>query len=121
MDDTLESMYASLSDLIDRLWTNETEKYPEGEPFSVGLRSGTMLVELFAPRGEDLQEPHDQDELYLIIRGRATLKMEGDDLRCGEGDAITVPAGTPHHFEDISDDFMSWAVFWGPRGGEATG
>jgi hypothetical protein len=31
------------------------------------------------------------------------------------------PAGWVHRFEDFSDDFATWVVFWGPKGGEADG
>lgn len=110
--------YASLTELINGLWATETETYPDGEPFVTALASGTMSVELYAPRGDDLQQPHEQDELYLIIRGRATLELGDDEIRCGEGDALMVPAQAPHRFVDISSDFMTWAVFWGPPGGE---
>jgi hypothetical protein len=30
-----------------------------------------------------------------------------------------VPAGVPHRFVDFSDDFETWVVFYGPKGGEA--
>jgi hypothetical protein len=29
-----------------------------------------------------------------------------------------VAAGVPHRFESCSDDFATWVVFWGPKGGE---
>lgn len=110
-----------MNQLLDGLWQNETAVYPDGEPFVEALRSGTMSVELFAPRGDDLQEPHDQDELYLIIQGRASLHVGEDEIRCGTGDAVMVPALVEHRFVDMSDDFMCWAVFWGPPGGENRG
>jgi hypothetical protein len=31
---------------------------------------------------------------------------------------LFVPAGVEHRFEDFSDDFAVWVVFWGPDGGE---
>ena len=34
------------------------------------------------------------------------------------GDLLFVPAGTVHRFEDFSDDFSTWVVFYGPIGGE---
>jgi mannose-6-phosphate isomerase-like protein (cupin superfamily) len=34
------------------------------------------------------------------------------------GDALFVPAGAVHRFEDFSDDLAVWVVFWGPPGGE---
>jgi len=43
----------------------------------------------------------------------------GDKRRFGPGDVIFVEANVVHRFEDFSDDFAAWAVFWGPEGGEA--
>ena len=34
------------------------------------------------------------------------------------GEALFVPAGDTHRFEDFSDDFAVWVVFYGPKGGE---
>lgn len=34
------------------------------------------------------------------------------------GDALFVAAHVPHHFEGMSEDFVTWVVFWGPKGGE---
>jgi hypothetical protein len=28
------------------------------------------------------------------------------------------PAGVPHLFEDFTDDFGTWVIFYGPEGGE---
>ena len=110
--------HASLNDLLGQLWEIETEKYPDGEPFVEAIRSGTMSAEIYAPRGEDLQEPHEQDELYIIIQGQAALLMGDDEIRCGGGDLLLVPAFTKHRFVDMTNDFMCWAIFWGPHGGE---
>ena len=113
-------MFASLNDLIGQLWDVETDIYPDGEPFVNAVRSGTMSVELFAPRGEDLQQPHEQDELYIVINGTATLDLGDDEIRCAGGDVLFVEAEAKHRFVDMSNDFMTWAVFWGPPGGEVT-
>ena len=34
------------------------------------------------------------------------------------GDLLFVPAGVVHRFEDFSDDFSTWVIFYGPEGGE---
>ena len=31
---------------------------------------------------------------------------------------LFVPAGMEHRFEDLSEDFGTWVVFYGPAGGE---
>jgi mannose-6-phosphate isomerase-like protein (cupin superfamily) len=35
------------------------------------------------------------------------------------GDVLFVPANKAHRFEEFSQDLATWAVFWGPQGGEA--
>ena len=79
------------------------------EPFSKGATS----LGLYAPKGEDHQEPHDQDELYFVISGSGTFVHDGRLSPFGPGDAIFVAAGVPHRFEDFSDDFSTWVLFWG--------
>jgi hypothetical protein len=32
---------------------------------------------------------------------------------------LFAPAGLVHRFEEFSDDFATWVVFWGPKGGES--
>ncbi|OOG49602.1 cupin [Rhodanobacter sp. C01] len=91
---------------------------PDEFRFHYGLRHGSMKIGLYAPRGTDTQSPHQQDELYIVISG------VGDFLKCGEripfkaGDVLFVEAGSEHRFENFSDDFATWVVFWGPKGGE---
>jgi len=34
------------------------------------------------------------------------------------GDVIFAPAGIEHRFENFSDDFVTWVIFYGPVGGE---
>ena len=85
----------------------------------VGLRHGTMRTLLYAPpRGQDTQTPHTQDELYIVQTGRGVFR-KGDETRpFGPGDVIFVEAGAEHQFENFSDDFAVYAIFWGPKGGE---
>ena len=34
------------------------------------------------------------------------------------GDVLFAPAGADHRFEEFSEDFAVWVVFYGPPGGE---
>ncbi len=96
--------------------------YPHGTPFVGALAHGHMRVELFAPAaarlGRDIQQPHAQDELYVVQRGSSGFWLDGERCQVQAGDVLFVPARTPHHFEDFSDDFVTWVVFYGPNGGE---
>lgn len=115
MADTLK---ASLHALIARLPGPPDAVWPEGVPFTDAMRHGSMSVEIFAPRGTDRQTPHEQDELYIVVRGRAGFDHKGQVTEAVTGDVLFVPAGDAHFFFDMSADFATWVIFWGPKGGE---
>jgi len=91
----------------------------DGQRFVRGLGHGSMSVELYAPRGHDPQQPHAQDELYFVVAGHGMFVRDTDRFPFAVGDCLFVPAGMTHRFEDFSDDFATWVVFWGPNGGES--
>jgi mannose-6-phosphate isomerase-like protein (cupin superfamily) len=87
---------------------------------SVGLfEHGTLLVKIYAPRGDDPQQPHTRDELYVVAAGAGQFVNGETRHEFGPGDALFVPAGVVHRFEDFSDDLAVWVMFYGPEGGEA--
>ena len=103
----------TLDDGLERLPT------PEGKR-SVGLyRHGTLEAKLYAPRGTDPQKPHDRDEVYVVATGSGVYFCDGHRAPFGPGDFLFVPAGVEHRFEDFTDDFAVWVLFYGPVGGEA--
>ena len=112
-------MKALASDLLARIPGAPTAKHPDGAPFAVAFRHGTMLVELFAPLGVDTQSPHAQDELYFIHAGTGTFVSGGERHAFAPGTCFFVPAGVVHRFEGFTPDFAAWVVFWGPPGGES--
>ena len=88
------------------------------QPFVEMMKHGSMSVELYVPQKVDLQEPHQQDELYVVISGKGTF-INGDTSKPFQtGDVLFVPAGVVHRFEDFSDDFKVWVIFYGNIGGE---
>ena len=87
-------------------------------PFTVMMKQGTMTIEYFAPKEVDTQPPHKQDEIYMIITGHSTFYRNGERISCKKNDVLFVPAGTDHHFENFSNDFAVWVIFYGPNGGE---
>jgi mannose-6-phosphate isomerase-like protein (cupin superfamily) len=82
------------------------------------LQRGTLNVKLSLPVNPNQQNPHTQDELYIIVRGNGVLFHNGHRDSFGPGDLMFISAGTEHHFEDFSDDLTVWVVFYGPEGGE---
>jgi mannose-6-phosphate isomerase-like protein (cupin superfamily) len=111
-------MKASAADLLKQLPGQKTSKWPDGERFVEAFTHGSLLVELYAPRGTDPQTPHDRDEVYFIISGNGEFVVADDRERFSTGDALFVAAGVAHRFENFSADFAAWVVFYGPTGGE---
>jgi mannose-6-phosphate isomerase-like protein (cupin superfamily) len=78
---------------------------------SPGLELGVYV--LVAPE-PDRQQPHDDDELYVVIEGRGVLTVEDEELRLEEGDAAFVPAGAEHRFTGY-EGLSLLVVFERPR------
>lgn len=62
---------------------------------SPGLELGVFV--LVAPDA-DRQQPHDDDEVYVVLEGSGVLEIEGEQFPVGEGEAIFVPARADHRF-----------------------
>ena len=108
----------SLASELAKLPRPANSQWPGGVPFTSPFAHGSMRLVVFCPRGEDVQEPHEQDEVYVVVEGMGTLEVEGERFAFEAGDALFVAARKQHRFVDFSDDLITWAVFWGPGGGE---
>jgi mannose-6-phosphate isomerase-like protein (cupin superfamily) len=111
-------MKIDLKEFLEKLPLPSTTKWPEGVWDIEALKNGTMSLLLFTPRGKDYQTLHEQDELYIIFKGKGDLVIEGKVFSFTEGDVLFVPAGKQHKFVNFSKDLITWAIFWGPKGGE---
>jgi mannose-6-phosphate isomerase-like protein (cupin superfamily) len=90
----------------------------DGKLYAELFRHGTLAIEIYAPKGTDLQQPHTRDELYVVAAGSGTFFVEGQHLSFSPGDALFVATGEVHRFENFTDDLMVWVMFYGPDGGE---
>jgi mannose-6-phosphate isomerase-like protein (cupin superfamily) len=62
---------------------------------SPGLELGVYV--LVAPE-PDRQQPHEDDEVYVVLEGSGTLEVEGEAVPVREGEAVFVEAGAEHRF-----------------------
>jgi mannose-6-phosphate isomerase-like protein (cupin superfamily) len=90
----------------------------DGKPFAELFRHGSLEIEIYSPKKVDMQKPHSQDEVYVVISGGGWFVVNGERMRFSAGDTLFAAAGEEHRFEDFSDDFLTWVVFYGPEGGE---
>ena len=90
----------------------------EDKVYAVLLEHGTLELGYYKPDGVDHQNPHDRDEVYIVKSGSGFFVVEQDRQPFAAGDALFVPAYVVHRFEDFTDDFAAWVIFYGPTGGE---
>lgn len=75
----------------------------------------------FLPAGAvDPQRPHTEDELYVILRGEATLRTPHGDGAAVPGAALFVPAGEQHSFVDITEPLFMYVIFSPAEGTHAS-
>ena len=80
------------------------------------LSVGTYSI---AAGGTDDQEPHTEDEIYLVTAGRASFEAGGERVAAGPGTVLFVPAGEMHRFTDVTEDLAVVVVFAPAEGSRA--
>lgn len=64
------------------------------------------------PKGaKDMQTPHDEDEVYYVLEGRARMKVADEMREVSAGDILYVKAIESHSFFEIEED-MTLLVFF---------
>jgi mannose-6-phosphate isomerase-like protein (cupin superfamily) len=77
------------------------------------LTEATLRVGLYAlPRGAaDPQPPHQEDEVYYVVRGKAVLRVGGEAIPVRPGSVVFVRAEAEHRFEAIEEDLQVLVFF----------
>ena len=89
-----------------------------GNEFAEFFSHGSLVVELYKPGKTDKQTPHTRDEVYIVVSGSGRFYNDGTYADFAQGDFLFAKAGAVHRFEDYTDDFVTWVLFYGPHGGE---
>ena len=63
--------------------------------------------------GEDTQQPHTEDEVYVVMAGRGTIRVADEDRAVKPGSVVYVGAGVEHRFHSVDED-LHVLVFWAP-------
>jgi len=80
---------------------------------SADLSVGTYSI---PAGGLDDQEPHREDEIYVVQSGAATLVTDSGTTEVRPGSVIFVPAGEQHRFIDVREDLALLVIFAPPYG-----
>jgi mannose-6-phosphate isomerase-like protein (cupin superfamily) len=83
------------------------------------FQHGSLSIEIYQPKARDLQTPHTRDEVYVVVSGHGYFVNGNTRQPFESGELLFVPAGVVHRFEEFSEDFSTWVIFYGPEGGES--
>ena len=58
-----------------------------------------------------MQSPHDDDEVYLVLSGKARMRLDDVERNVGPGSLLYVSATTEHSFFEIEEDMTLLVIF----------
>jgi quercetin dioxygenase-like cupin family protein len=64
----------------------------------------------------DEQQPHAEDEVYIVMGGKASFRAGGQEQFVGPGSVIFVERAVEHRFVDITEDLTVLVMFASPEG-----
>lgn len=82
------------------------------------LRVPALSMGLYIlPAGSvDPQQPHTEDEVYYVVRGRGQIRVGTEDRAVQAGSLVYVVAGVEHRFHTIEEE-LQLLVFFAPAEG----
>ena len=92
-------------------------KIEPGSPrFKEVLRTPSLSCSIYhLPAGStQMQSAHEEDELYLVLEGRARLRGGAEDQLVQKGSIMYVHTACDHAFFDIEEDLTVLAFFGTP-------
>ncbi len=91
----------------------EQQRGQRGKPYLEFLRVAAMSAGLYVlPAGAtDPQWPHNEDEMYYVVRGQARMLLGSEDQAVADGSVIFVRAGVEHRFHDITQELVVLVCF----------
>ena len=90
-----------------------TQLQTQDKRWTAFLRGENVLTGIYHLKAgmQDMQKPHDTDEVYYIIEGKARLIAGGVESMVAKGSIIFVKAEIPHKFVDIQEDLVVLVFF----------
>lgn len=95
--------------------TVSAERAQAGKQYQEFLRVPALSVGVYVlPAGAaDPQQPHNEDEVYYVVRGRGRIRVANEEQVVKTGSVIFVPAKVEHCFFDVSEE-LEILVFFAP-------
>jgi mannose-6-phosphate isomerase-like protein (cupin superfamily) len=98
----------TIADLLQQQAANDS-------PYLEFLRVPSLSVGLYIlPVGAvDKQQPHTEDEVYYVVKGRGHFTHADEDVVVSAGSVLFVAAHVEHRFHSITED-LHILVFFAP-------
>jgi mannose-6-phosphate isomerase-like protein (cupin superfamily) len=104
----VKSLFTSIDEM-------DPQRVRRGKAYGEFLRVPSMSAGLYVlPAGaKDTQNPHHEDEMYYVVRGRARFRAGEEDREVAAGSVLFVAAEVAHRFYDIQEE-LAVLVFFAP-------
>ena len=85
-------------------------------PYLEFIRAPSLSCGIYslAAGAKDLQGPHDEDEIYFVISGRARLRVGDEEQDVAAGSVIYIAATAEHRFVEVEEDIKLLVFFGAP-------
>ena len=85
----------------------------QGRSYAEVLRVPALSAGVYelSAGSDDNQKPHSEDEVYVVLRGRAKATVNGQTVEMATGSMLYVAALVPHHFHDVEEDLTVLVLF----------
>jgi mannose-6-phosphate isomerase-like protein (cupin superfamily) len=98
------SEIVKFEDLLRRLGDKRYQEFLRVPAMSAGI--------YVLPAGAtDKQAPHQEDEIYYVLRGRAKMRLGREERSINQGDVIFVEKTLEHRFFDIAEELVLLVIF----------
>ncbi|NRB50493.1 MAG: cupin domain-containing protein [Saprospiraceae bacterium] len=97
----------------------EGQMEESGRPWLPFLKVPTLSSGIYTLKvgATDRQQPHDMDEVYYVLKGKAKFEAGEEKSNIKEGSILFVKAHVPHRFYEIEED-LQVLVFFSAAGKE---
>ena len=68
-------------------------------------------IYFLAAGSTDMQAPHDEDEVYIVMSGKARMRLGNEQRNVGPGSLLYISATTEHSFFEIEEDMTLLVIF----------
>ncbi len=90
------------------------------ENVNTPIGSGYCIVRPFTETLAHINQPDDEDELFVGIQGQALVVIDGKEYPFTQGDQVFIPRGSHHYVRNNSDaSFHFFTVWWNQAGARA--